>query len=109
MYVDIGYDLAVRAGQVLGVFDLDNTSWSKRTREFLQRVKIVLMRTGQRLPGVQLRAIVRLLMFQNLRKYRLPVGKRICDCADGMIRKRQLLAPAGKFTVIRGSRFSKRF
>ncbi len=39
MYVDIGYDLAVRAGQVLGVFDLDNTSWSKRTREFLQRAQ----------------------------------------------------------------------
>ena len=37
MYVDIGMDLAVRASQVLGVFDLDNTSWSKRTREFLQR------------------------------------------------------------------------
>ena len=32
MYVDIGMDLAVRASQVLGVFDLDNTSWSKRTR-----------------------------------------------------------------------------
>lgn len=31
MYVDIGMDLAVRASQVLGVFDLDNTSWSKRT------------------------------------------------------------------------------
>ena len=29
MYVDIGMDLAVRASQVLGVFDLDNTSWSK--------------------------------------------------------------------------------
>ncbi len=39
MYVDIGMDLAVRASQVLGVFDLDNTSWSKRTREFLQRAQ----------------------------------------------------------------------
>ena len=35
MYVDIGMDLAVRASQVLG----DNTSWSKRTREFLQRAQ----------------------------------------------------------------------
>ena len=42
MYVDIGMDLAVRASQVLGVFDLDNTSWSKRTREFLQRAAIAL-------------------------------------------------------------------
>ena len=24
---------------MLGVFDLDNTSWSKRTREFLQRAQ----------------------------------------------------------------------
>ena len=39
MYVDIGYDLAVRAGQVLGIFDLDNTSWSNRTREFLTRAQ----------------------------------------------------------------------
>ena len=38
MYVDIGMDLAVRASHVLGVFDLDNTSWSKRTREFLQKI-----------------------------------------------------------------------
>ena len=39
MYVDIGMDLAVRQSQVLGVFDLDNTSWSKRTREFLERAQ----------------------------------------------------------------------
>ncbi|MCI6760497.1 MAG: DUF370 domain-containing protein [Clostridiales bacterium] len=39
MYVDIGMDLAVRASHVLGVFDLDNTSWSKRTRKFLQRAQ----------------------------------------------------------------------
>lgn len=39
MYIDIGMDLAVRESQVLGVFDLDNTSWSKRTREFLSRAQ----------------------------------------------------------------------
>lgn len=39
MYVDIGMNLAVRASQVLGIFDLDNTSWSKRTREFLSRAQ----------------------------------------------------------------------
>ncbi len=39
MYVDIGMNLAVRASQVLGVFDLDNTSWSRRTREFLSRAQ----------------------------------------------------------------------
>lgn len=35
MYIPIGLDLSVRARDVVGVFDLDNTSWSKRTREFL--------------------------------------------------------------------------
>ena len=39
MYVDIGMDLAVRTSQVLGVFDLDNTSWSKRPREFLEKAQ----------------------------------------------------------------------
>lgn len=35
MYIPIGLDLSVRERDVVGVFDLDNTSWSKRTREFL--------------------------------------------------------------------------
>ena len=35
MYVNIGMDLAVRAQSVVGIFDLDNTSWSKWTRQFL--------------------------------------------------------------------------
>ena len=39
MYVGIGMSIAVRASQVLGVFELDNPSWSKRTREFLQRAQ----------------------------------------------------------------------
>ena len=37
MYVDIGGNLSVRAESVVGVFDLDNTSWSKWTRQFLQQ------------------------------------------------------------------------
>lgn len=35
MYIPIGLDFSVRDSAVIGVFDLDNTSWSKRTREFL--------------------------------------------------------------------------
>ena len=36
MYVEIGLNLSVREDQILGVFDLDNTSWSKHTRRFLK-------------------------------------------------------------------------
>ena len=35
MFIDIGFDMAVRQESVVGVFDLDNTTWSKRSREFL--------------------------------------------------------------------------
>ena len=37
MYLNIGGDMAVRESSVIGIFDLDNTSTSKRTREFLER------------------------------------------------------------------------
>ena len=39
MYLNIGGNLSVRAGCVMGVFDLDNTSWSKWTRQFLQQAQ----------------------------------------------------------------------
>ena len=35
MYLSIGKDLAVRESSIIGIFDLDNTTTSKRTREFL--------------------------------------------------------------------------
>ena len=35
MYLSIGNDMAVREKSIVGIFDLDNTSTSKRTREFL--------------------------------------------------------------------------
>ena len=35
MYIDIGLNLFVRDQSVVGVFDLDNTTWSKWTRKFL--------------------------------------------------------------------------
>ncbi len=35
MYLSIGNDMAVRDRNIIGIFDLDNTSTSKKTREFL--------------------------------------------------------------------------
>ena len=35
MYIQIGSDMAVRDRSILGIFDLDNTTCSKHTRNFL--------------------------------------------------------------------------
>ena len=37
MYLSIGNDMAVRDNSIIGIFDLDNTSVSKRTQAFLTR------------------------------------------------------------------------
>lgn len=39
MYLSIGGDMAVRTASIVGIFDLDNTTTSKRTREFLNRAE----------------------------------------------------------------------
>jgi len=39
MYLPIGNDMAVREKSIIGIFDMDNTSTSKRTREFLTRAE----------------------------------------------------------------------
>lgn len=39
MYLPIGNDMAVRERTVIGIFDMDNTTTSKRTREFLSRAE----------------------------------------------------------------------
>ena len=39
MYLNIGNDMAVRQKSVIGIFDLDNTSTSKRTRLFLEQAE----------------------------------------------------------------------
>ena len=39
MYLNIGNDMAVRQVSVIGIFDLDNTSTSKRTRIFLEKAE----------------------------------------------------------------------
>ena len=35
MYLSIGNDMSVRSSSVVGIFDMDNTTTSKRTRGFL--------------------------------------------------------------------------
>ena len=37
MYLNIGKDMSVRDRSIIGIFDLDNTSTSKRTRDFLEK------------------------------------------------------------------------
>ena len=39
MYLSLGNDMAVRESSIIGIFDLDNTSTSARTREFLNRAE----------------------------------------------------------------------
>lgn len=46
MYLNIGNDMAVRDRSVIGIFDMDNTTTSKRTREFLASAE----REGQVVP-----------------------------------------------------------
>ena len=35
MYIPIGSDMSVRDRSIIGIFDLDNTTYSKHTRKFL--------------------------------------------------------------------------
>ena len=39
MYLSIGNDMAVRDRSIIGIFDLDNTSVSKRTQLFLKNAE----------------------------------------------------------------------
>ena len=39
MYLNIGNDMAVRDSSVIGIFDMDNTTTSKRTRIFLNQAE----------------------------------------------------------------------
>ena len=46
MYLSIGNDMAVRSSCVVGIFDMDNTTTSQRTRAFLENAQ----REGQIVP-----------------------------------------------------------
>ena len=50
MYLDIGKDFSVRDSSIVGIFDLANTSTSRRTQEFLNHAEM----EGQVVPCVQL-------------------------------------------------------
>ena len=39
MYINIGSDMAVRDKTIIGIFDLDNTTYSKHTRKFLSEAE----------------------------------------------------------------------
>ena len=39
MYLSIGSSMAVRARSIIGIFDLDNTSCSKHTKQFLREAE----------------------------------------------------------------------
>ena len=39
MYLSIGNDMAVRDRSIIGIFDLDNTTVSRRTQAFLSRAE----------------------------------------------------------------------
>lgn len=39
MYLSIGSDFAVRQKNIIGIFDLDNSSYSKHTRSFLSQAE----------------------------------------------------------------------
>lgn len=39
MYLHLGQNVMIRKQDVIGIFDLDNTTWSFRTRRFLDRAE----------------------------------------------------------------------
>lgn len=39
MYIQIGNSMAVRDRSIIGVFDLENSTWSKQTRNFLKNAE----------------------------------------------------------------------
>ena len=39
MYLSLGNDMAVRESSIIGIFDIDNTSTSARTRLFLEKAE----------------------------------------------------------------------
>ncbi len=67
MYLHLGQNVMVRGQDVIGIFDLDNTTWSFRTRRFLDKAEregrvitvgddlprsFVLTQEGEGLPAV---------------------------------------------------------
>ena len=53
MYLHIGDSEVIPYEEIVGVFDLDNATYAKRTRDFLERAEAEgrLISLGQRLPA----------------------------------------------------------
>ena len=39
MYLNLGRSTVIPTGELVGIFDLDNATWSHRTRAFLERAE----------------------------------------------------------------------
>lgn len=39
MYIPIGNDMSIREDSIIGIFDLDNTTYSKHTKTFLRQAE----------------------------------------------------------------------
>ncbi len=39
MYLNLGRNVLVPTRDIIGIFELDNTTWSRRTRAFLERAQ----------------------------------------------------------------------
>ncbi len=52
MYLHLGGSIAVRASEIIGIFDLDNATTSKRTRDFLRSAEEegMVIPVGEELP-----------------------------------------------------------
>ena len=49
MYLNIGNQISVRKSSIVGIFDLDNATWSRWTRDLLSRAQ----RAGQVVNGAE--------------------------------------------------------
>ena len=49
MYLNIGNQISVRKSAIVGIFDLDNATWSRWTRDLLSRAE----RAGQVVNGAE--------------------------------------------------------
>ena len=52
MYLHLGQSVMIPTDSVIGIFDMDNTSWSFRTRQFLERAEEegLIIEVGDDLP-----------------------------------------------------------
>lgn len=39
MYLHLGQNVMIPLNEIIGIFDLDNTTWSHRTRRFLEQAE----------------------------------------------------------------------